>query len=125
MRAAAVVLDRHYAPTPDLTHRRGAAVGDRRFRSKSLRRIRDLREQASTVVMVTHNLGEIRKTCSRTIWLEDGQIVMDGATSEVLPPMRPGPQMVSMAMTQTTIEVPTSPRPHSRHEWAEMPTLSA
>ena len=61
------------------------AVGDRRFRSKSLRRIRDLREQASTVMMVTHNLGEIRKTCSRTIWLEDGQIVMDGATSEVLP----------------------------------------
>lgn len=64
------------------------AVGDRRFRSKSLRRIRDLREQASTVVMVTHNLGEIRRTCSRTIWLEDGQIVMDGATSQVLPAYR-------------------------------------
>lgn len=64
------------------------AVGDRRFRSKSLQRIRDLREQASTVVMVTHNLREIRKTCARTIWLEDGQIIMDGATSEVLPAYR-------------------------------------
>ena len=60
------------------------AVGDRRFRSKSLRRVRDLREDASTVVMVTHNLGEIRKTCSRTIGLEDGQVVMDGETNSIL-----------------------------------------
>lgn len=61
------------------------AVGDRRFRSKSLRKVRKLREDASTVVMVTHNLGEIRKTCSRTIWLEEGQVVMDGETDVVLP----------------------------------------
>lgn len=60
------------------------AVGDRRFRNKSLRRIRDIRAQAGTVVMVTHNVSEIRRTCSRAIWLENGALVMDGAADEVL-----------------------------------------
>lgn len=60
------------------------AVGDRKFRNRSLRRIREIRERANTVVMVTHNLGEIKATCDRTIWLDAGKIVMDAPTSEVL-----------------------------------------
>jgi teichoic acid transport system ATP-binding protein len=60
------------------------AVGDRRFRRKSLERIRTICEQASTVLMVTHNLNEIRNTCTRAIWLHDGTIVMDGDTETVL-----------------------------------------
>lgn len=60
------------------------AVGDREFRRKSLARIREIRANANTVVMVSHNLNEIRSTCTRTIWLEDGQVVMDGDTAEVL-----------------------------------------
>lgn len=64
------------------------AVGDRRFRSKSLARIRELRHDASTVVMVTHNLSEIRKTCVRTVWIDQGTIAMDGPTETVLPAYR-------------------------------------
>lgn len=60
------------------------AVGDRRFRRKSLRRINRIREQASTIVMVTHNMAEIRSTCSRAIWLSDGVIIQDGPTDEVV-----------------------------------------
>jgi teichoic acid transport system ATP-binding protein len=60
------------------------AVGDRRFRRKSLKRIRELLGNAGTVVMVTHNLGEIQSTCARAIWLEEGQIVLDGPTDEVI-----------------------------------------
>lgn len=60
------------------------AVGDRKFRQKSLRRINEIREQAKTVVMVTHNLGEIRQTCSRAIWLEGGRVVADGPVAEIL-----------------------------------------
>lgn len=60
------------------------AVGDREFRQKSLQRLSELREGAGTVVMVTHNLKEIRQTCSRAVWIERGELVADGPVSDVL-----------------------------------------
>ncbi len=59
------------------------AVGDRHFRRKSLERLRAMQQQAGTLVMVTHNLNEIRQTCSRAIWLESGRVVMDGPADTV------------------------------------------
>jgi len=60
------------------------AVGDRAFRDRSVRRIQSIRDDAKTVMLVTHNLTEIQQTCERVLWLRDGQIVMDGAVDEVL-----------------------------------------
>ena len=60
------------------------AVGDREFRERSLRRINEIREQAHSVVMVTHNLNEIRQTCNRAVWLDRGAIRADGEVAEVL-----------------------------------------
>jgi len=34
--------------------------------------------------MVTHNLNEIRSTCSRAIWIDQGQLHMDGGVDEVI-----------------------------------------
>ena len=60
------------------------AVGDAEFRKKSLNRIREMQNDAKTIIMVTHNLSEIRKTCSRAIWIEKGLLKMDGEVKEVL-----------------------------------------
>ena len=60
------------------------AVGDKAFRERSLQRLRDIREQANTVVLVSHNLSEIGSTCDRVVWLEQGALRADGATDEVL-----------------------------------------
>ncbi len=60
------------------------AVGDQDFRTRSLARINEIREQASTVVMVTHNVNEIRQTCTRCLWLDQGELVADGAVDDVL-----------------------------------------
>lgn len=60
------------------------AVGDRDFRAKSLERLNEIRALAGTIMMVTHNLGEIRETCSRAIWLERGALVADGDVDSVL-----------------------------------------
>lgn len=60
------------------------ATGDAEFRRRSERRIKELREQAGTVFLVSHSLGVVRETCNRAIWLEKGQMVMDGGTEEVL-----------------------------------------
>jgi teichoic acid transport system ATP-binding protein len=60
------------------------AVGDKGFRAKSLEKINEIRDQAGTVIMVTHNLGEIRKTCARVIWLDQGTLIADGPRDEIL-----------------------------------------
>lgn len=60
------------------------AVGDRHFRNKSLERINRIRDRAHTIVMVTHNVNEIRKSCSRCMWIDDGTIKADGDVEEVL-----------------------------------------
>jgi teichoic acid transport system ATP-binding protein len=60
------------------------AVGDKEFREKSLQRIREIQAAAGTVIMVTHNLAEIQETCSRAVWLADGQLQADGDVTEVL-----------------------------------------
>jgi len=60
------------------------AVGDREFRERSLARINVIREQARSVIMVTHNLNEIRQTCDRAVWLDRGRIRADGDVGDVL-----------------------------------------
>jgi teichoic acid transport system ATP-binding protein len=60
------------------------ATGDASFRRKSENRIRELVDQAGTIFLVSHGLQVIRDTCSRVVWLEKGQIVMDGPTEDVV-----------------------------------------
>lgn len=60
------------------------ATGDAQFRTKSDKRIRELRDAAGTVVLVSHQLQVIRDTCDRVIWLDEGVVTMDGPTEEVV-----------------------------------------
>ncbi|WP_435811145.1 ABC transporter ATP-binding protein [Streptomyces tendae] len=60
------------------------ATGDRSFQKRSEERIRELREHAGTVFLVSHSNKSIRDTCDRVLWLERGELRMDGPTEEVL-----------------------------------------
>ncbi|MFK8023048.1 MAG: ABC transporter ATP-binding protein [Ilumatobacter sp.] len=60
------------------------AVGDRSFRDRSVDRINAMRADAKSVLLVTHNLGEIRQTCDRAVWLDQGRLVQDGPVEDVL-----------------------------------------
>ncbi|KJK56590.1 ABC transporter ATP-binding protein [Saccharothrix sp. ST-888] len=60
------------------------ATGDQKFQKRSEARIRELRKEAGTVFLVSHNNNAIRDTCERTIWIEKGELVMDGHTDEVV-----------------------------------------
>jgi teichoic acid transport system ATP-binding protein len=60
------------------------ATGDAKFRKRSEQRVRELREEAGTVFLVSHSEQSIRDTCERTIWLESGEIRADGPTEEIL-----------------------------------------
>jgi teichoic acid transport system ATP-binding protein len=60
------------------------ATGDARFRRRSEQRVRELREEAGTVFLVSHSEQSIRDTCERTIWLESGVLRADGSTDDVM-----------------------------------------
>ena len=60
------------------------ATGDQAFQKRSEERIRELRQEAGTVFLVSHNNKSIRDTCDRVLWLEHGDLLMDGPTEEVV-----------------------------------------
>ncbi len=60
------------------------ATGDRKFQIRSEQRIRELRKEAGTVFLVSHSNKSIRDTCDRVLWLEKGELLMDGPTDEVV-----------------------------------------
>jgi teichoic acid transport system ATP-binding protein len=60
------------------------ATGDAEFRRRSEARIRELREAAGTVFLVSHGLGVVRETCERAIWMEQGKVVIDGEANAVV-----------------------------------------
>ena len=59
------------------------AVGDDRFQQKSKNKMRELMSGGATVLMVSHNMNDIESFCSRVIWLDHGQIKMEGDTKTV------------------------------------------
>ncbi|WP_425833081.1 ABC transporter ATP-binding protein [Streptomyces fractus] len=60
------------------------ATGDRAFQKRSEQRIKELRQHAGTVFLVSHSNKSIRDTCDRVLWLERGELRMDGPTEDVL-----------------------------------------
>lgn len=60
------------------------AVGDAYFQHKSFARIRDFREQGTTLLFVSHDPGAIKSLCDRAILLGDHKMLMDGKPDDVL-----------------------------------------
>ncbi|GAA4988786.1 ATP-binding cassette domain-containing protein [Actinopolymorpha pittospori] len=60
------------------------ATGDAEFRRRSEDRIRELRDEAGTVFLVSHSLDVVTQTCTRAIWLDKGEIKMDGDADSVV-----------------------------------------
>jgi len=60
------------------------AVGDLAFQRKCFDRMEDIiRRQNRTVLLVSHNIRQVARLCSRTILLDHGRINMDGAPDAV------------------------------------------
>ena len=60
------------------------AVGDRRFRAKARERVERIIADAGTLLMVNHSLGELSSYCERGLWLEQGEVLMDGPIADVI-----------------------------------------
>ncbi len=61
------------------------AVGDLAFQRKCFDRMEDIiGSEDRTVLLVSHNIRQIERICSRAILMEKGRVVLDGATKEVV-----------------------------------------
>lgn len=60
------------------------SVGDTYFQHKSFNRIRDFRQQGTTLLMVSHDKAAIQSICDRAILLDGGRISMEGSPESVL-----------------------------------------
>ncbi|MBR6771127.1 MAG: ABC transporter ATP-binding protein [Lachnospiraceae bacterium] len=59
------------------------AVGDANFQNKCFNKMLEIKKKGTTIVLVSHALGQIEQICERTIWIHEGLIRMDGSPREV------------------------------------------
>jgi ABC-2 type transport system ATP-binding protein len=60
------------------------AVGDKNFREKCYRRIEELLAGGRTLFFVSHNEKDLRRFCTRGLYLDKGHLVLDGPIKAVL-----------------------------------------
>ena len=60
------------------------AVGDQAFQEKCKDKIHDFRRRGKTMLSVSHAAATLHALCGRAIWLEQGQVAMDGPLDDVL-----------------------------------------
>ena len=60
------------------------AVGDKGFREKCYRRIEELLAGGRTLFFVSHNEKDLRRFCTRGLYLDAGSLVLDGPIGDVL-----------------------------------------
>lgn len=60
------------------------AVGDKGFREKCYRRIEELLAGGRTLFFVSHNEHDLKRFCTRGLYLDKGALVLDAGIGEVL-----------------------------------------
>jgi ABC-type polysaccharide/polyol phosphate transport system ATPase subunit len=82
------------------------AVGDARFWSKSIQRMRELNRQGSTIVLVSHNMFLMQTMASRALWLRGGEIAGYGKPLTVIGLYRQASEKSEAAAPSITNESP-------------------
>jgi lipopolysaccharide transport system ATP-binding protein len=60
------------------------SVGDGAFAKKSFERIMQLKAQGTTVLFCSHSMYQVESFCDRAVWLDHGQMQMEGPASKVV-----------------------------------------
>jgi lipopolysaccharide transport system ATP-binding protein len=60
------------------------AVGDASFQKKCLAKMEDVGQHGRTVVFVSHNMMAVTRLCQRTILLDEGLVIADGPSHEIV-----------------------------------------
>jgi len=60
------------------------AVGDQAFQEKCFEKVLEFRESGKTLLCVSHSPAILLKLCERALWLDHGELMMDGKALDVL-----------------------------------------
>lgn len=60
------------------------AVGDAEFQRKCIGRMQEAEQEGRTLVFVSHDLESLSKLCSRSLWLESGEVRDSGPTQRIV-----------------------------------------
>ena len=59
------------------------AVGDFAFQEKCEKRIRDMQEAGTTLLLVSHSIDQVRRICDRAVLLYKGNVVLQESVDTV------------------------------------------
>ena len=59
------------------------SVGDFLFQQKCEKRINELMDKGTTILIVSHSIEQIKRLCTRVVWLKSGKVVKIGDTQEI------------------------------------------
>lgn len=59
------------------------AVGDIFFQAKCFHRLEQIKRSGTTILFVSHDIGTVKKLCSRAIWIEGGKLIENGESGKV------------------------------------------
>lgn len=61
------------------------AVGDAGFQAKCFQKLKEIKRQGTTIVIVSHAMGQIEQICDKSIWINKGKIKKIGAPKDIHP----------------------------------------
>ena len=99
------------------------AVGDVAFQRKCFDRMEDIiKNQGKTILLVSHNIRQVERLCTRTILLDHGRILADGDARQVCKQFY---ERTNAKMKQDAIDVKEASRAagETRNEWPDVELL--
>lgn len=59
------------------------SVGDFQFQQKCEKRINHMKKAGTTILFVSHSIEQVKKVCSKVVWLEKGHLKMQGESKKI------------------------------------------
>lgn len=78
------------------------AVGDSGFQAKCREALLDFQRAGKSILFVSHSAGQVREMCERAIWLDHGELVMEGDAASVVDAYSGGVALKQQAGDQAT-----------------------
>ncbi|MCB0208439.1 MAG: ABC transporter ATP-binding protein [Anaerolineae bacterium] len=82
------------------------AVGDMAFQEKCLKRIAQFKEKGCTILLVSHDIEQVRNLCDEVIWLQKGRIRAQGLSNIVV--QQYTNEMSSETIQRTPVDMPVA-----------------
>jgi lipopolysaccharide transport system ATP-binding protein len=59
------------------------AVGDMAFQMKCVNRMNEMLDHATTLILVSHDINQVQRLCTKAAWIHEGVVAMTGNAGEV------------------------------------------